>query len=73
MLNSELFEDPKDLEIAKLKLAIKSFKKYDRKRNQLIFNLNKEIKELMNYINITKIFTIHNIGKIKITTRRIIV
>lgn len=46
MLNSELFEDPKDLEIAKLKLAIQSFKKYDRKRNQLIFNLNKEIKEL---------------------------
>lgn len=46
MLNSELFEDPKDLEIAKLKLAIQSFKKYDRKRKQLISNLNKEIKEL---------------------------
>ena len=26
MLNSELFKDPKDLEIAKLKLVIKSFK-----------------------------------------------
>jgi uncharacterized FAD-dependent dehydrogenase len=46
MLNSELFKDLKDLEIAKLKLVIKSFKKYDRKRNKLIFDLNKEIKEL---------------------------
>jgi predicted 2-oxoglutarate/Fe(II)-dependent dioxygenase YbiX len=46
MLNSELFKDSKDLEIAKLKLVIKSFKKYDQKRNKLIFDLNKEIKEL---------------------------
>lgn len=50
MLNEELFENPKDLEIAKLKQTIKSFKKYDKERTQLISNLQKEIGALKAYI-----------------------
>lgn len=50
MLNEKLFETPKDLEIAKLKQTIKSFKKYDKERTQLISNLQREIGELKAYI-----------------------
>lgn len=50
MLNEELFETPKDLEIAKLKYTIESFKKYDKERTQLISNLQREIGGLKAYI-----------------------
>lgn len=50
MLNEELFETPKDLEIAKLKRTIKSFKKYDNERKQYISTLEIEVGKLKAYI-----------------------
>ena len=49
MLNEDLF-DPKDLEIAKLKQAIKRFKKYDKERKKYYANLEQEISMLKTYI-----------------------
>ena len=49
MLNEDLF-DPKDLEIAKLKQAIKHFKKYDKERKKYYANLEQEISILKTYI-----------------------
>lgn len=49
MLNEDLF-DPKDLEIAKLKQAIKRFKKYDKERKKYYTNLEQEISMLKTYI-----------------------
>ena len=34
MLNADLFQDKKDREIARLKLTIESFKKYDKDRKE---------------------------------------
>ena len=34
ILNKDLFDDPRDLEIAKLKFTISKFKEYDRKRKE---------------------------------------
>lgn len=50
MLNEELFETPKDLEIAKLKYTIESFKKYDIERKQYVSTLEIEIGKLKAYI-----------------------
>lgn len=50
MINEELFTDPKDLQIAKLKYTIESFKKYDKERTQLISSLQQEIGKLKAYI-----------------------
>ena len=50
MLNEELFETPKDLEIAKLKYTIESFKKYDNERKQYISSLEIEVGKLKAYI-----------------------
>lgn len=50
MLNEELFETPKDLEIAKLKYTIESFKKYDVERKQYISTLEIEVGKLKSYI-----------------------
>jgi ppGpp synthetase/RelA/SpoT-type nucleotidyltranferase len=50
MLNEELFETQKDLEIAKLKYTIESFKKYDIERKQYISILEIEVGKLKSYI-----------------------
>lgn len=34
MLNEDLYDDPRDLEIAKLRYSIKKFKEYDAKRKE---------------------------------------
>ena len=34
ILNKDLFDDPRDLEIAKLKFTISKFKEYDKKRKE---------------------------------------
>ena len=49
MLNEDLF-DPKDLEIAKLKQAIKKFKEYDKERKKHYANLEQEVGALKAYI-----------------------
>ena len=49
MLNEDLF-DPKDLEIAKLKYAIKKFKEYDKERKEYYANLEQEVGALKAYI-----------------------
>lgn len=42
MLNKNLFNDPKDHTIAQLRMAIKSFKKYDVGRRQYYSDMLKE-------------------------------
>lgn len=49
MLNEELF-DSKDLEIAKLKYAIKKFKEYDKERKEHYASLEQEVGALKAYI-----------------------
>lgn len=50
MLNKDLFEDKRDLTIAKLRITIDKFKEYDKERNKLISDLQKEIGKLKAYI-----------------------
>lgn len=49
MLN-EILQNPKDVQIAKLKLAIKNFKKYDEERKIYYSNALQELGELKSYI-----------------------
>lgn len=49
MLNKSLI-DPKDLEIAKLKLAIEKFKKYDSERKQYYSKSLQRLGELESYV-----------------------
>lgn len=50
MLNKDLFEDKRDLTIAKLRITIDKFKEYDKERNILISKLEQEIEKLKSYI-----------------------
>lgn len=49
MLNKDII-DPKDLEIAKLKLAIEKFKKYDAERKQYYSKSLQRLGELESYV-----------------------
>lgn len=49
MLNKDLI-DPKDIEIAKLKLTIEKFKKYDAERKQYYSNALQRLGELESYV-----------------------
>lgn len=46
MLNEELFDDPKDAEIARLKRCIEDFKKYDKQRSAYYASKLERLKEL---------------------------
>lgn len=46
MINKELFDDHKDAEIARLKMAIKKFKEYDRQRTAYYADKLARLKEL---------------------------
>lgn len=50
MLNKDLFDDTKDIEILRLKKIIHDFKIYDTNRTNLISTLQTEIGELKSYI-----------------------
>jgi hypothetical protein len=50
MINEELFDDPKDVQIAKLKLAIEAFKEYDEKRKKYYKDLAIRAGEMEAYI-----------------------
>ena len=50
MLNKDLFDDKKDIEILRLKRIIHDFKIYDTNRTNLISTLQTEIGELKSYI-----------------------
>ena len=50
MLNKELFEDPKDAEIARLKMTIEKFKEYDRKRTEYYAGKMQRLGELEAFI-----------------------
>lgn len=49
MLNKDII-DPKDIEIARLKLAINNFKKYDTERKQYYSNALQRLGELESYV-----------------------
>lgn len=49
MLNEDLI-NPKDIEIAKLKLTIEKFKRYDAERKQYYSNALQRLGELESYV-----------------------
>lgn len=63
MLNKELFDDPKDAEIARLKMAIEKFKEYDKRRKEYYSEKMKRLGELESYVQ--EIDTETEIGKLK--------
>lgn len=65
MLNKKLFEDPKDAEIARLKMAIEKFKEYDKKRKEYYSGKMQRLGELESYVQ--EIDTETEIGKLKDT------
>lgn len=50
MLNEELFEDKKDAEIARLKMAIENFKKYDNERKEYYAKSIRRLGELESFV-----------------------
>lgn len=50
MLNQELFEDKKDAEIARLKMAIENFKKYDNERKEYYAKSIRRLGELESFV-----------------------
>lgn len=46
ILNKDLFDDPRDLEIAKLKFTISKFKEYDQKRKEYYKSVIEENEQL---------------------------
>lgn len=63
MLNKELFEDPKDAEIARLKMTIEKFKEYDKERKKYYADKMQRLGELESYVQ--EIDTETEIGKLK--------
>lgn len=63
MLNKKLFEDPKDAEIARLKMAIEKFKEYDKRRKEYYADKMQRLGELESYVQ--EIDTETEIGKLK--------
>ena len=63
MLNKALFYDPKDAEIARLKMAIEKFKEYDKERKKYYADKMQRLGELESYVQ--EIDTETEIGKLK--------
>ena len=63
MLNKELFDDPKDAEIARLKMTIEKFKEYDKERKKYYADKMQRLGELESYVQ--EIDTETEIGKLK--------
>lgn len=63
MLNKKLFDDPKDAEIARLKMTIEKFKGYDRERKKYYADKMQRLGELESYVQ--EIDTETEIGKLK--------
>lgn len=63
MLNKKLFDDPKDAEIARLKMTIEKFKEYDKERKKYYADKMQRLGELESYIQ--EIDTETEIGKLK--------
>lgn len=63
MLNKKLFDDPKDAEIARLKMTIEKFKEYDRERKKYYADKMQRLGELESYAQ--EIDTETEIGKLK--------
>lgn len=63
MLNKELFEDPKDAEIARLKMCIEKFKEYDKERKDYYAKKMRRLGELESFVQ--EIDTETEIGKLK--------
>ena len=63
MLNKELFEDPKDAEIARLKMTIEKFKEYDKERKKYYADKMQRLGELESFVQ--EIDTETEIGKLK--------
>lgn len=51
MLNKKLFNDPKDAEIARLKMTIEKFKEYDRKRKEYYADRMRRLGELESFMD----------------------
>lgn len=65
MLNKKLFEDPKDAEIARLKMCIEKFKEYDKERKDYYAKKMQRLGELESYVQ--ELDTETEIGKLKDT------
>lgn len=63
MLNKELFDDPKDAEIAHLKMCIEKFKEYDKERKKYYADKMQRLGELESYVQ--ELDTETEIGKLK--------
>ena len=63
MLNKELFDGPKDAEIARLKMTIEKFKEYDKERKKYYADKMQRLGELESYVQ--EIDTETEIGKLK--------
>ena len=63
MLNEKLFDDPKDAEIARLKMTIEKFKEYDKERKEYYAKKMRRLGELESYVQ--EIDTETEIGKLK--------
>ena len=50
MLNEKLFDDPKDAEIARLKMTIEKFKEYDEERKKYYADNIQRLGELESYV-----------------------
>lgn len=65
MLNEKLFDNPKDAEIARLKMAIEKFKEYDQERKKYYAEKMQRLGELESYVQEFDAET--EIGKLKQT------
>lgn len=63
MLNEKLFDNPKDAEIARLKMAIEKFKEYDQERKKYYAEKMQRLGELESYMQ--ELDTETEIGKLK--------
>lgn len=63
MLNKKLFDDPKDAEIARLKMTIEKFKEYDKERKEYYAKKMQRLGELESYVE--ELDTETEIGKLK--------
>lgn len=69
MLNKKLFDNPKDAEIARLKMCIERFKKYDQERKKYYADKMQRLGELESYVQ--ELDTETEIGKLKDTIMRL--
>lgn len=69
MLNRNMFEDKKDAEIARLKMAIEKFKEYDEKRKAFYARKLERLGELESYVQELDVET--EVGKLKQTITKL--